>query len=329
MMMEPVHFLKIGFDAIIIVITLIFWALVHLVLPIRMSGFHCDDYSISLPYKDSTVTNGMLIVICTLLPLVLIGGTEFQRYYYQAYKQRNRYVYKIKMLKNSFINIPDVFGNIYINLGSYFFGLLVVQFLTNLAKYTIGRLRPHYLDVCKPKFISFDINETRIDCKHKEYFRYGIDYNCTDINNKRFKDAHLSFPSGHSSTVFYTMIYLIFYVRYTWKCRKFGLLIPFIQIVLFSIAFFTGLTRVVDNKHHFTDVLAGSALGTVFAILAFMLLTDLVKKTHFYSTSNDTSNNINIVENASSGSISSHSRNGSRGFVTTASGLNTVYRDDV
>ena len=306
--MEPVHLIKIGSDVLILLMTIVAWGLVHLVLPIRKSGFKCDDYGISLPYKDSTVTNLMLIILCTVFPIIVICGTELTRKYYLTMRHRNKYVYKVKMRKNSMIDIPEVLGNVYINLGSFFFGLLVVQFLTNLAKYTIGRLRPHYIDVCKPLFTT--TNLTRIDCKVKEYFVYEVDYICMNVNTQRFHDAHLSFPSGHASTSVYTMIFLIFYIKYTWNCRKMGLLTPFVQIVLFSIAFFTCLTRVVDHKHHFTDILAGSVLGLVFSILIFVFLTDFLKKKTFSLpvSSQDLSSNSN----------GNGARNNARGFANNS-----------
>jgi phosphatidate phosphatase len=303
--MEPVHFIKIGSDILILLVTIAAWILVHFVLPIRKSGFKCDDYSISLPYLDSTVTNLMLILICTVIPTIVICGTELTRKYYPAVRHRNKYVYKIKMLKNSLINIPEILGNIYINLGSYMFGLLVVQFLTNLAKYTIGRLRPHYIDVCKPLFTVYNL--TRIDCKLKEYFAYEVDYICTNVNTNRFHDAHLSFPSGHASTSVYTMIFLILYIKYTWKCRRMGLVTPFVQTILFSVAFFTCLTRVVDHKHHFTDVLAGSVIGFVFSIMAFIFLTDFVKRKTFSSSPDvSTANGAGYVRSNSKGFASSN-----------------------
>lgn len=311
--MEPVHFIKIGSDIVVLIVTLIAWGLVHLILPIRKSGFKCDDYSISLPYKDSTVTNWMLIIICTLFPTIVICGTELIRKYYSAIRHRNKYVYKIKMLKNSMINIPEILGNIYINLGSFFFGLLVVQFITNLGKYTIGRLRPHYIDVCKPIFTA--TNLTRNDCRIKEYFIYEIDYICSNVNTKRFHDAHLSFPSGHASTTVYTMIFLIFYLKYTWNCRRIGLITPFIQIVFFSIAFFTCLTRVVDHKHHFTDVLAGSTLGLVFAILVFIFLTDFLKRKTFSKLNR---NSQDPISSSNSNNSQQSPRNISRGFANNS-----------
>lgn len=39
---------------------------------------------------------------------------------------------------------------VYKAVGSYLFGAGASQSLTDIAKYSIGRLRPHFLAVCKP-----------------------------------------------------------------------------------------------------------------------------------------------------------------------------------
>lgn len=47
-------------------------------------------------------------------------------------------------------------ASIYKAVGTFLFGAAMSQSLTDIAKYSIGRLRPHFLDVCKPdwKFIN-------------------------------------------------------------------------------------------------------------------------------------------------------------------------------
>lgn len=47
---------------------------------------------------------------------------------------------------------------VYKAVGSFVFGAALSQSLTDIAKYTIGRLRPHFLTVCKPHW-------SLIDCK--------------------------------------------------------------------------------------------------------------------------------------------------------------------
>lgn len=39
---------------------------------------------------------------------------------------------------------------VYKAVGTFLFGAAMSQSLTDIAKYSIGRLRPHFLDVCRP-----------------------------------------------------------------------------------------------------------------------------------------------------------------------------------
>lgn len=50
---------------------------------------------------------------------------------------------------------------VYKAVGTFLFGAAMSQSLTDIAKYSIGRLRPHFLDVCKPdwKFINCSLGD--------------------------------------------------------------------------------------------------------------------------------------------------------------------------
>lgn len=82
------------------------------------------------------------------------------------------------------------------------------------------------------------------------------------------------------------MVFLILYIQYTWKYSRFGLLKPLAQVCLFSIAYYTSLTRIFDNMHHFSDVLAGAILGIIFGVFIFFANTNLLKKPNIYSALN-------------------------------------------
>ena len=43
------------------------------------------------------------------------------------------------------------------------------------------------------------------------------------------------------------------------------LLKPLLQVVAVSLSLFVGWSRIADNKHFLTDVLAGFVLGAIFA----------------------------------------------------------------
>ncbi len=69
-----------------------------------------------------------------------------------------------------------------------------------------------------------------------------------DANGKR---SNSSFPSGHTTAAFAAAT--IFAVEYKNK--------PYIPIIAYSIASLVGVSRITENKHWATDVLAGAALG--------------------------------------------------------------------
>jgi membrane-associated phospholipid phosphatase len=70
----------------------------------------------------------------------------------------------------------------------------------------------------------------------------------TDISGKK---VYSSFPSGHTTVVFAAAT--VFAKEYRDK--------PFIPIIAYSVATLVGLSRVAENAHWTTDVVAGAALG--------------------------------------------------------------------
>ena len=57
----------------------------------------------------------------------------------------------------------------------------------------------------------------------------------------------------------------------TWRGSK--LLKRTLQIGVVYVSLYTGLSRISDYKHHWSDVLAGFALGTLFALVNVRLAT--------------------------------------------------------
>ena len=51
----------------------------------------------------------------------------------------------------------------------------------------------------------------------------------------------------------------------TWRGSK--LLRPFLQFLFIMIAWYTALSRVSDYKHHWSDVLAGTVIGSLTAVV--------------------------------------------------------------
>uniref|UniRef100_UPI00398E921C phospholipid phosphatase 3 isoform X2 n=1 Tax=Pristiophorus japonicus TaxID=55135 RepID=UPI00398E921C len=215
-------------------------------------GFYCDDDSIKYSYKKSVIPNLLLLAVGTLLPIACIISGECYRIHYM--KERSK----------SFIRNPYV-AALYRQVGCFIFGCAISQSFTDIAKVSVGRLRPHFLDICNPNF-------STINCS----LGYIVNFECRG-NESKVQEARKSFFSGHASFSLYTMLYLAFYLqaRFTWRGGR--LLRPLLQFTLVMMAFYTGLSRVSDHKHHPTDVLAGFVQGALVAYFIAFYVSNLFK----------------------------------------------------
>ncbi|KAJ7986554.1 hypothetical protein DPEC_G00341060 [Dallia pectoralis] len=214
-------------------------------------GFYCSDESIRYPYKNGdTISDPVLCAAGILIAILSIVIGE---------------CYRIGHLKEgSRIGNPYV-SSLYKQVGVFIFGCAVSQSFTDIAKVSVGRMRPHFLDVCRPDW-------SAINCSDG----YITSYTCGGPESK-VQEARKSFFSGHASFSMFTMLYLAFYLqsRFTWKGAR--LLRPLLQFTLLMMAFYTGLSRVSDHKHHPTDVLAGFVQGALVAYCIVFYVSDLFK----------------------------------------------------
>ncbi|CAF0883604.1 unnamed protein product [Brachionus calyciflorus] len=236
-----------------------------------------------MPFKNSTVTNTYLIILTVLVPFVFMTVTEILRTAYMKLKHSKLSMhnkYRIIIKKNRIIELNEQFGNLIINYSAYLFGLLCTLIITLIGKKTIGRLRPNFLDVCKPNG-----NPYKLLCDTQNtgntYLIPGEHFKCLNLDLSGIIESRKSFPSGHSSSIFYSMIFLIFYVHKFWNKRNLGFIPQFFQFVCFATAWFVALSRVTDNKHHPTDVLAGTVLGIIIACFTFYYLNLFYRKYNF------------------------------------------------
>ncbi|KAI4898965.1 hypothetical protein NFI96_016195 [Prochilodus magdalenae] len=248
-------------------------------------GFYCSDESIKYPAKNrETISDGVLSAAGTLIVILSITIGESYRIHY------------LHEGSNAFVRNPYL-SALYKQVGVFIFGCAVSQSFTDIAKVSVGRLRPHFLDVCRPDF-------SMINCS----LGYITDYICTG-DDSRVQEARKSFFSGHASFSMYTMLctfeplaelsshrmvlrrtnssqlvltavfsvvlQLYLQSRFTWEGAR--LLRPLVQFTLLMMAFYTGLSRVSDHKHHPTDVLAGFAQGALVAYCIVFYVSDLFK----------------------------------------------------
>lgn len=272
--MKHLSWFRIIFDVLTIVALFLFSQIFLALIEPFKAGFYCDDYSVNLPFKNSTVSNAVLSVISLVVPFVFIFGTELVRLIVIRVQRnlntgRKKIKYNLNLCALGVRSVPEPIGNFCVNYGFSLLGLAVTNSLTNIGKIVIGRLRPNFLSVCRPNVDPYTNLCTKIGTY---YVVPGVDFICLNENIADVNGSRKSFPSGHSSLSFYSMIFLALFINKTWNCRHMGFFKHFVQFLLTALAFFTSLSRIQDNKHHSTDVLAGSIIGVIIAILTYTLL---------------------------------------------------------
>ncbi|KAG7456886.1 hypothetical protein MATL_G00240660 [Megalops atlanticus] len=209
-------------------------------------GVYCDDESIKYPFKPDTITHGVMAAVTISFTVIIITSGE-------AYL-----VHRKKLHSNSTFN--QYVAALYKVVGTFLFGAVVSQSLTDMAKFTIGRLRPNFIAVCAPKVCN----------------GYVLEINCTG-NSRNVTESRLSFYSGHSSFGMYCMLFLALYVQARMVGKWARLVRPTIQFFLLAFAVYVGYTRVSDYKHHWSDVLVGLLQGALVAILTVRYVSDFFK----------------------------------------------------
>ncbi len=152
-------------------------------------------------------------------------------------------------------------------LSLFVLGIGITLLVTEIGKRWVGRLRPHFIDVCKPDF-------SRINCTLPVgmFFKY-IDTSGTFCTGdaSAVKEARLSFPSGHSSYAWYTMTFLIVYLEARLNLTRLRFIKPMLQIAAFIAAYVTMISRVSDYHHRGSDVIGGTVVGIVVGLYITMV----------------------------------------------------------
>ncbi|XP_047426046.1 phospholipid phosphatase 1 isoform X2 [Mugil cephalus] len=215
-------------------------------------GFFCNDDSIKFPYKEDTISPQLLGGVMIPVNILTMVFGESLSVYLNRIKSKSTF--------GSYV------GRVYKAVGTFLFGAAMSQSLTDIAKYSIGRLRPHFLDVCKPDW-------KLINCSTGAYIE---NFTCTG-DATMVSEGRLSFYSGHSSFSMYCMLFLALYLQARLQVYWARLLRPTLQFFLIAATVYTGLSRVSDYKHHWSDVLTGLLQGALMALLVVFFVSDFFK----------------------------------------------------
>ena len=93
------------------------------------------------------------------------------------------------------------------------------------------------------------------------------------VNRQRPFGGDHSFPSGHTATSFMTATML--HKEYGWRS-------PWFSIGGYTVAALTGVSRIMNNAHWMSDVVAGAAIGVGSVHLGYFITDKIFKGKHLY-----------------------------------------------
>ena len=225
---------------------LLFSSLILRLSPIEpfQRGYFCDDHSIKYPYVEQQTVPAYLCLVIWILLSVMVFGITFITH--KSWKMLLDEGFKLVL------------------------GLCICMLITDVSKFSIGRLRPYFLTLCKPDYhnVCYDSdvkNTIGNETYYGDYYyqKYVDGESCTD-NEDLIKEARLSFVSGHSSTSFYMAVFLIIFMK---KFTNPWILRTLLQVGYLILAFWISLTRMNDYMHHSEDVFMGSCIGIMCGFL--------------------------------------------------------------
>lgn len=148
---------------------------------------------------------------------------------------------------------------IHMSLMGLLLSTLINGVITDLLKIWIGNPRPDFLARCIPaagtptgKLVGIEV--------------------CTSDNMAVLQEGFKSTPSGHSSNSFSGLLYLSFWLAGQLSVARPGAPLYRVIIVILPVilALYVAASRTADYRHHFSDVISGSILGSLIAYLCYV-----------------------------------------------------------
>lgn len=265
------------FNAVIITILIGSSLILRSMAPLYKAQFFEQDLSLSYTNYNSQVSAHDNIIFSCGIPIsIIIFSLIIPQYN------------AIKHLKddNILLRIFLIF-----HFGLYLgYTLLVTSIITNIIKCITSSLRPDFYDQCNYQY--FSTNYTL----YLNLTSYGAqgNINLCSASYDNIIDSQKSFPSGHASLSFASMMFTSLLINFYFddkKIIKFGSEILFIDkkkyindfnmckllcFIPFIFSTWISITRVQDNKHHIQDVITGALIGSIVCYLIFTKLKNKI-----------------------------------------------------
>ena len=211
-----------------------------------------------IPKSDVTFPSEKLWLISLWLPLLMLNIIGA--------------IFPIEMIQSTTTTMSSSNNNPLQNMHAGTCTILVAigisELVTQTFKFYVGRLRPNFYAMC-------GFNSETLSCTASEEMQM---------------EARMSFPSGHSSISFCGLICVVLFLlgrvglgrpnigsRIASLRGKISIVMSFTPLL---IAFWCATSRLVDNWHHPSDIIAGSILGTVCGVISYHIWYPHILSTH-------------------------------------------------
>ena len=210
-------------------------------------GYFCEDTTIKYPYVEQQTVPAYLSLVIWIILCIFHFSIAFMTR--KSWKMLLDAVYKLVL------------------------GFSLCLLITDVSKFSLGRLRPHFLTLCNPDLedVCYQVEDAYNEDDDSDYYyqevhhmKYVVENDTCTGNTDLLREARLSFISGHSSISFYIATFLIFFMKSyinPWILRT------LLQFAHFILALWISITRINDYMHHSEDVIMGSILGIVCAYI--------------------------------------------------------------
>lgn len=119
------------------------------------------DESIKYPLIDETISVENCVLIWILIVLFVVSMVEGLLFFVYKFETLESLIHQTDQDKcNILQKIPFIVIELYRMFGYFFMGSLATLLTTEMAKYKIGRLRPHFLSVCKIELTPGDLKNS-------------------------------------------------------------------------------------------------------------------------------------------------------------------------
>ncbi|CAJ0575038.1 unnamed protein product, partial [Mesorhabditis spiculigera] len=235
-------------------------------IPYVELGFNCDETDIAWPSRGDTIPSRLMFTIYFVILAVMVPITELS-----LVKTVGG---RIKFIRFRKFEMHPYIPKVLFFYAAFGCSALATSVAANIFKRTSSRLRPNFLDTCRPA----NLSEICPPCSRN----YIASVVCLAETSK---DEHFSFPSGHAAHSANFAIFLILYLHR--RMKLWTIVRAYAQYTIFLLTTFVCLTRIRDFKHRYTDVIGGWIFGAIIAFGMIHLILRNFRKYRYYIHTED------------------------------------------